>query len=113
MILVRLGLDKAEPKYLKILNTFMESEHFQGVIGGKPEKALYFVGRQGNDYIYLDPHYVQEAKKEIQATSDSYFCGSFRKCKNTAIDPSLGISFYFRDLKDLNKFYHFLNLVKM
>jgi cysteine protease ATG4 len=38
-------------------------ESFRGVIGGKPQKALYFLGRHNQDYIYLDPHYVQNAKK--------------------------------------------------
>jgi cysteine protease ATG4 len=38
----------------------MECRLFQGMIGGKPEKALYFLGRIGEDrYIYLDPHIVQ------------------------------------------------------
>ena len=30
-------------------------------LGGKPNKALYFIGRINNDYMYLDPHYVQPA----------------------------------------------------
>ena len=36
----------------------MESRFFQGMLGGKPEKALYFVGRINDQYIYLDPHVV-------------------------------------------------------
>jgi hypothetical protein len=37
----------------------MESEWFSGILGGKPEKALFFVGKHNNkDFIYLDPHYV-------------------------------------------------------
>jgi cysteine protease ATG4 len=31
-----------------------------GIIGGVPSKALYIVGHEGDDLIYLDPHYVQE-----------------------------------------------------
>lgn len=32
---------------------------FSGMIGGKPEKALYFLGKISSDqYIYLDPHVV-------------------------------------------------------
>jgi hypothetical protein len=31
-----------------------------GVIGGIPKKALYFIGRDNEDLIYLDPHYVQQ-----------------------------------------------------
>jgi cysteine protease ATG4 len=41
----------------------MKFSQFRGVIGGKPKKALYFLGRHDKDYIYLDPHYVQNAKK--------------------------------------------------
>lgn len=41
----------------------MESQYFKGVIGGKPEKALYFVGKHESDYVYLDPHFVQDAAK--------------------------------------------------
>lgn len=39
----------------------MESPHFQGVIGGKPGKALYILGKYDDRYIYLDPHLVHNA----------------------------------------------------
>jgi cysteine protease ATG4 len=32
-----------------------------GILGGKPNFALYFVGYQGNHMIFLDPHFVQDA----------------------------------------------------
>lgn len=80
----------------------MEFPCFQGVIGGKPEKALYFVGKHKEQYIYLDPHYVQTAEKDLQKQHDSYFCESFRKCKNTSIDSSLGICFYLRNIAEFN-----------
>lgn len=81
-------------------------------MGGKPKKALYFLGRHNKDYIYLDPHYVQKAKMEIEAISESYVCESFRKCANTAIDASLGICFYIKDLKSLNSFYDGIKRIK-
>jgi cysteine protease ATG4 len=34
-----------------------------GILGGKPNFALYFVGHQGDNLIFLDPHYVQDALK--------------------------------------------------
>ena len=90
----------------------MESEFCQGVIGGKPEKALYFVGKQNNHFIYLDPHYVHDASKDIKMEQETYFCESFRKCKNTAIDSSIGISFYLRDVAAFNRFYKEIHALK-
>ena len=48
MILVRLGLDSPEKKYLDVLNQMMAFPMCRGVIGGKPRKALYFVGELEN-----------------------------------------------------------------
>lgn len=31
---------------------------FMGAMGGKPGQALYFVGLQGDELIFLDPHFV-------------------------------------------------------
>jgi cysteine protease ATG4 len=59
--LTRIGLDRPEPKYIGVLDKFIEFEAFRGFIGGKPKKALNFIGKQNDEYIYLDPHYVQEA----------------------------------------------------
>lgn len=40
----------------------MKIKASKGVIGGRPGKALYFVGTyNGDNMIYLDPHYVQPA----------------------------------------------------
>ena len=34
-----------------------------GAMGGKPDMALYFVGMQRDELIFLDPHLVQESVK--------------------------------------------------
>jgi hypothetical protein len=47
----------------------MEIPCFQGVIGGKPKKALYFVGKHKNYYIYLDPHFVHGVEENIKEKS--------------------------------------------
>lgn len=39
----------------------IESPYFQGIVGGKPNKALFILGKKDNNYIYLDPHLVQPA----------------------------------------------------
>lgn len=63
VLLARIGLEAPEEKYLKVLSEMMAFTSFSGVVGGRPGKALYLVGTHSqNSYIYLDPHYVQEAK---------------------------------------------------
>ena len=101
-----------EERYLDILEKIMELPQFQGLLGGKPEKALYFVGKHNKHYIYLDPHYVQGAEPNLAEKSDSYFCGSFRKCKNTSIDSSIGISFYLKGVEELNNLHRALTKIK-
>lgn len=90
----------------------MELPYFQGLLGGKPEKALYFVGKHKQHYIYLDPHYVQGAEENIKENNETYFCGSFRKCRNTSIDSSIGVSFYLKGIKELNDFHRTLTKIK-
>lgn len=34
----------------------MELPFFTGILGGKPQKAFYFVGIHKDNMIYLDPH---------------------------------------------------------
>ena len=34
-----------------------------GIVGGKKDAAIYFVGYQGDDMIYLDPHHVHSASE--------------------------------------------------
>lgn len=47
-------------KLLKLKNS-------KGMIGGRPGKALYFLGTYNEDsLIYLDPHYVHEANKSTE-----------------------------------------------
>lgn len=84
------------------------------MIGGKPEKALFFVGKNTDQYIYLDPHTVQEgvSHKTLDKLYDTYFCKSFRTCSNTAIDPSVGISFYLDDLESVDKLFAFMKKLK-
>lgn len=64
-----------------------------GIVGGRPDASLYFVGAQGESLLYLDPHQVQKA-----ATSDAdwwtFRCEVLRTLPISAIDPSLALGFY-------------------
>lgn len=84
----------------------MRISSFSGVIGGRPGKALYLIGVHADgSYIYLDPHYVQEAQLKVEDIRESYSCLSFRACRPKSIDPSFGICYYLKDLEEVNNFY--------
>ncbi|KAF8633482.1 hypothetical protein AX15_001409 [Amanita polypyramis BW_CC] len=58
---VRLGIDRVNPIYydtIKQLYTFPQSI---GIAGGRPSSSYYFVGAQGNNLFYLDPHQSRHA----------------------------------------------------
>lgn len=62
VIMTMLGYQKAEKTRVEAVKRLMKLRHFNGMIGGVPKKALYFIGTtQEGRLIYLDPHIVQKA----------------------------------------------------
>ena len=87
-------MSKAEKQSIMIVNELMDHRLSIGMIGnlptptpnpnptgGKPTRALYFIGRINDKYIYLDPHYVQKSAKNsnIMKQISTYFCDDFLK----------------------------------
>jgi len=56
----RLGVKGIEKCYFNALKyCFTKFNNlFMGAMGGRPGQALYFVGLQGDELIFLDPHLV-------------------------------------------------------
>lgn len=78
---VRLGMDTVEECYYPMIKSFLCSPLSLGIIGGKPNSSLYFIGFQNEDVILLDPHTVQPTPPEDNPTKLSdvsiykvYFC---------------------------------------
>jgi len=59
LVCLRLGSAKPNPEYFPMMKYFMRSPYSVGVLGGRPRRALYFVGYQDDNLIIQDPHYVQ------------------------------------------------------
>lgn len=59
VIPLRLGINEINPVYIESLKKTFQFESSLGVIGGKPNQALYFIGYVGEEVLYLDPHTVQ------------------------------------------------------
>lgn len=45
---------------------------FMGAMGGRPGQALYFVGIQGDELIFLDPHLVQDSVSHDHLVYDEW-----------------------------------------
>uniref|UniRef100_A0A8R1E197 Cysteine protease n=2 Tax=Caenorhabditis japonica TaxID=281687 RepID=A0A8R1E197_CAEJA len=77
MIPLRLGLTSINPCYLSAIQEFFQLPQSVGIIGGRPNHALYFIGISGTKLFYLDPHYCRTKTEktakmygEIQKTSE-------------------------------------------
>lgn len=111
-IQLRLGLSKINPLYFNALKKTFQLKNSLGIIGGRPNHALYLIGYTGDDIIYLDPHITQQyvdfdsnqlevvdeesPSKRLPADS-TYHCSSPEKMALDKLDPSLALCFYFHE----------------
>jgi len=70
-IQLRLGLTKINPLYFSALKKTFRFRNSLGIIGGRPNHALYLVGYTEDDIIYLDPHNTQQYIDLDEATASS------------------------------------------
>ncbi|KAJ1349329.1 hypothetical protein KIN20_004828 [Parelaphostrongylus tenuis] len=59
LVPLRLGLTSINRCYLPAIEEFFKLDSCVGIIGGRPNHALYFIGIAGDKLIYLDPHYCR------------------------------------------------------
>lgn len=110
---LRLGLHKFNDSYCQSMTHFFSLSQSVGLLGGNPNKALWFYGASSDGkYIYgLDPHTVQQAPVRDSrlfgaiSLSDTYMqsvhCVRPAEVIMSRIDPSLALAFYCKDRDDL------------
>ena len=95
IIPLRLGIGEINPVYINSLKKCLELETSCGIIGGRPNEALYFFGYAGEELLFHDPHQVQmsgrvgnkETEAEIEQDS-TYHKSSPGRMQFTSMDPS-------------------------
>jgi len=99
-ISLRLGLTDINPVYIPGLKASFTLPSSLGVIGGRPNHALYLLGTVDEEVVYLDPHTTQPAtpeqveEEEVQEEEDqSYHCPRPGRIAIEALDPSLSLAF--------------------
>jgi len=100
---LRLGLSDINPVYIPGLKASLTLPQTLGVIGGRPNHALYFLGWVEDEVIYLDPHTTQPAtpeemeEGEMEEEGDSsYHCSRTMRISVNLLDPSLALAFLCR-----------------
>jgi len=113
---LQLGLEKyISPDRAAAVLRYFELSSSLGAMGGRPRMAHFFVGRQGHELLYVDPHVVQAALSlEVLETLDGgsqWFPGAetFRNVPTVQtiqveqIDSSVSFAFYCRDEAELQE----------
>ncbi|KAG2219552.1 hypothetical protein INT45_013211 [Circinella minor] len=110
LVAIRLGIDQLHPTYYPALKACFELPWFVGIAGGRPNSSLYFLGMQGDDLIYMDPHFSRTAleTKAMNAydeeSLETYHCTIPRKTHISQLDPSMLLGFYCRTEQEFNDF---------
>ncbi|KAG8757344.1 Cysteine protease atg4 [Serendipita sp. 396] len=58
---IRLGIDGVNPIYYESVKALFTFPQTVGIAGGRPSSSYYFVGVQGDNLFYLDPHHSRPA----------------------------------------------------
>ncbi|XP_076343826.1 cysteine protease ATG4B-like isoform X3 [Tachypleus tridentatus] len=111
---LRLGLTEINHMYIRGLKTTFKLRQSVGIIGGRPNHALYFIGIVGDELVFLDPHTTQPTTvlNADFPDDDSYHCCYASRMNFTELNPSIALCFYFRNEADFdlwcNHVYKFL-----
>lgn len=95
---LRLGLSDINPIYIPALKKCFELVGNCGMIGGRPNQALYFLGYVDDEVLFLDPHTTQRSGSVGQKTTqdevdfdETYHQKYAARIQFTQMDPSLAV----------------------
>ncbi|KAL8719861.1 MAG: hypothetical protein Q9225_003186 [Loekoesia sp. 1 TL-2023] len=104
---IRLGIDRITPAYWEALKASLQLPQSAGIAGGRPSSSHYFVGVQGDNFFFLDPHQPRVAlprRDDVMQyrTEDIDSCHTrrLRRLPIQDMDPSMLIGFLIRDRED-------------
>ena len=104
-----MGLDSLNANYIDSIKQCFHLKECIGIIGGKPQKSLYFIGYQNNNLFYLDPHTVfptPNINKSLSKQKCVFHCQEINSLFAKQLDPSMAIAFFIKPTeKDLNEFW--------
>ena len=107
---VRIGLKEISNNYIanKSIEKIFNITNNIGIIGGKTNKAFYFIGTCDKGLIYLDPHVNQEAIKDrsklmINTNFDTYKVNDVYALNVKNMSPCFTIGFLFKSFDEYER----------
>ena len=105
IIPLRLGLNKVDEIFFPQIRSILRNELSIGILGGKNNSAMYYVGFNKSSVIALDPHTTQNSVVELNKDSISTFhTNSPRFINFSNIDTTMAFCFYLKDSVDWEAF---------
>lgn len=92
---IRLGIEKVTPAYHAALKAALELPQSVGIAGGRPSSSHYFIGHQGDNFFYLDPHTTRHMLSPQPSAEDIETCHTrrVRRIALAEMDPSMLLGF--------------------
>lgn len=118
---VRLGFEHIGENFHRAVIRCLKFSQFTGIVGGKPNKAFYFVGHSVNEegensLIFLDPHIVQPYVPDIHQNYvkniNVFHTKDARSISLKKLDPCLGFGFLVKNKTDFICFMDELKLLQ-
>lgn len=88
-VTVRLGLKYLENGYVEDVKNILKIPNNIGLIGGKADRAFYFIGYFNNVFICLDPHFNQDAIDIADNDFISYRVNNLYMIKPSEMSPEI------------------------
>jgi hypothetical protein len=95
LVPLMLGMGCVGSSYEQVILRLLELPMCIGIVGGKPQKSLYFVGHQREQVFFLDPHVVQQAF--TTRASVGKLGGPRGTTPVSTLDPNLLACFFFEN----------------
>ncbi|KAK5126358.1 hypothetical protein LTR85_010594 [Meristemomyces frigidus] len=101
---IRLGIDRITPVYHAALKAALDMPQSVGIAGGRPSSSHYFIGHQGDQFFYLDPHSTRPLLPAQPSAEDVETCHTrrVRRLKLTEMDPSMLLGFLIHSKEDFD-----------
>ncbi|GCF01260.1 cysteine protease atg4 [Zygosaccharomyces mellis] len=118
---VKLGINAVNEFYWIDIKRLLGSKFSVGIAGGRPSSSLYFIGYQGDELLYLDPHTAQpfvSPSNQQRSFYESCHSSNYGKLAIQDLDPSMLIGILisgkeeFEEWKKEVKDSHIINILE-